>query len=114
MWKRVIFLISFWSASSFADESADPLDLQFYPNCTNAIPQDPILLRIFGGQEASPHSYNWMVIMVIDRVRFNGKISKSVCGGNIITSTKVLTAAHCTNGAKAIRIYYGLHSLSQA
>ena len=37
-----------------------------------------------------------------------------MCGGNILSKTKVLTAAHCVQNAKSVRIYPGIHHLSQA
>ena len=66
--------------------------------------------RILGGNEAKANNYNWMVIMITElqnRKRF-------MCGGNIISETKILTAAHCVKNAKRIRIYYGAHQLTKA
>lgn len=70
----------------------------------------PDQTRIYGGQEAAQHNYNWMVVIVV--VKNNG--NKILCGGSILSKTKVLTAAHCTTNAKQMRIYYGVHSLNQA
>ena len=66
--------------------------------------------RILGGKEATENNYNWMVLMVTQLP--NGQ--RFMCGGNIISTTKVLTAAHCVQNAKSVRIYPGIHQLSHA
>uniref|UniRef100_A0A669CUZ1 Peptidase S1 domain-containing protein n=1 Tax=Oreochromis niloticus TaxID=8128 RepID=A0A669CUZ1_ORENI len=48
--------------------------------------QAPLNTRIVGGQEASPGSWPWQVSL---------HISGSFCGGSLINSQWVLTAAHC-------------------
>ncbi|XP_077283554.1 phenoloxidase-activating factor 3-like isoform X2 [Arctopsyche grandis] len=47
--------------------------------------------RIYGGKETSIDQYPWMVL--IDQTRPTGY--KSVCGGSLINSRYVVTAAHC-------------------
>merc|ERR1712241_284857 len=50
--------------------------------------------RIVGGQETEEHEYPWQVGLVSR----NGRTPW--CGGTLISSTHVLTAAHCTEGEK--------------
>ncbi|CAF2768501.1 unnamed protein product [Rotaria sp. Silwood2] len=45
------------------------------------------LNRILGGEDASSNTWGWMVYLII-----NGSLQ---CGGSILSSTWVLTAAHC-------------------
>ena len=49
--------------------------------------------KIVGGEEAVPHSWNW-----IARMQFHGY---GGCGGSILNSEWILTAAHCCEGRSA-------------
>jgi len=66
--------------------------------------------RIVGGQETEEHEYPWQVGLV----RRNGRTP--FCGGTLISSTHVLTAAHCTDDFKAsrIRVLLGEHSIADS
>ena len=46
--------------------------------------------HIVGGSDAEPNSIPWQVALL-----YNGQQS---CGGSLITSQHVVTAAHCTKG----------------
>ena len=39
---------------------------------------------------------------------------RSLCGGSIISKTKVISAAHCVSKVHSIRIFYGFHEISRA
>lgn len=54
----------------------------------------PVLNRIIGGEEAQQDSWGWAASI---RNRNN-----HICGGSLITSTFVLTAAHCLISIKSI------------
>ena len=54
----------------------------------------PVLNRIVGGEEAKQDSWGWAA-----SIR-NG--NNHICGGSLITSTFVLTAAHCLISIKSI------------
>ena len=57
--------------------------------------------RIVGGENANSATWGWAVSILI-----NGQY---LCGGSIISSSWVITAAHCVNGFKAsqVAIYAG-------
>ena len=52
-------------------------------------------VRIFGGDEVSPHEYPWMAGLVYERLSSSGAEPKVLCGGVIIKPNVILTAAHC-------------------
>jgi len=66
--------------------------------------------RIVGGQETEVHEYPWQVGLVSR----NGR--SPWCGGTLISSTHVLTAAHCTDGsaASSIRVILGEHNIADS
>ncbi|KAK8405268.1 hypothetical protein O3P69_001679 [Scylla paramamosain] len=59
--------------------------------------------RIVGGTEATPHSWPHQVALFIDSMYF--------CGGSLISNEWVLTAAHCTDGARSIEVVMGAHNI---
>merc|ERR1719153_1434007 len=65
--------------------------------------------RIVGGQETEQHEYPWQVGLVSR----NGRSPQ--CGGTLISSTHVLTAAHCTQtDASSIRVLLGEHNIADS
>merc|ERR1712088_612024 len=65
--------------------------------------------RIVGGQETEQHEYPWQVGLVSR----NGRTPW--CGGTLISSTHVLTAAHCTQtDASSIRVLLGEHNIADS
>merc|ERR1719219_2359146 len=64
--------------------------------------------RIVGGEETEAHEYPWQVGLV------SKKGSHPWCGGTLISSQHVLTAAHCTAGesSKSIAVLVGEHSIN--
>lgn len=49
---------------------------------------------IIGGSPARIEDFNWQILLIYDNVPF--------CGGSIITTKKIVTAAHCTYKIKNI------------
>lgn len=69
-----------------------------------------VLTKIVGGEMASPQTWGWAASL-----RYTSSGSH-FCGGSIISSTYILTAAHCTvdlPSASAVRVYVGSIYLSQ-
>nr|CAD7268300.1 unnamed protein product [Timema shepardi] len=55
--------------------------------------------RIINGAAASMGQFPWQVQLIMDQSEF--------CGGSLISSNWVLTAAHCTNGASSFVVTLG-------
>ena len=51
--------------------------------------------RVVGGQPASISSYPWQVALVFDPSEGGNDFQRQFCGGSLLTSRIVLTAAHC-------------------
>ncbi|CAH1997985.1 unnamed protein product [Acanthoscelides obtectus] len=69
----------------------------------------PFTYRIIGGWEARPHYYPFMAAVMITT-----KDSNFFCGGSLITSQIVLTAAHCLDGNPVkIQVALGRHDLAK-
>ena len=64
-----------------------------------------MLTRIEGGSEVVPHSIPWQVALV----PIGGR--KSFCGGTLIGSWHVLSAAHCTVNETSFQVVVGEHDL---
>ncbi|KAF2881989.1 hypothetical protein ILUMI_24170 [Ignelater luminosus] len=61
--------------------------------------------RIYGGQEAGIGEFPWLVLLK------SGRINGFNCGGALINSRYVLTAAHCvTDGANIVSVRLGEHN----
>jgi secreted trypsin-like serine protease len=63
---------------------------------SSLIPQGPAVPQIINGKESSISEFPWQVyvLLVYDE---NGKTGEASCGGSILSSTTILTAAHCTD-----------------
>jgi len=71
-------------------------------NATCGCSTNPVsITRIVGGQDAGTATWGWIVAISID--------NNYLCGGSIISSSWIITAAHCVNGysASQITIYAG-------
>jgi len=68
--------------------------------------------RIFGGSHAIPNSWPWQVLYQVNVSCGDNQFCFPLCGGTLIDSRHVLTAAHCVlrNDPSAIIITAGLHN----
>ncbi|TNM87257.1 hypothetical protein fugu_007487 [Takifugu bimaculatus] len=67
----------------------------------------PVLSRVVAGEDARPHSWPWQVSLQSDS---SGRW-RHVCGGTLISSEWVLTAAHCIDDEHGHRVLLGKHIL---
>src|SRR5277367_6569886 len=58
--------------------------------CAAAAGEDPLVPFVVGGQESSISQYPWQVFVFVPS-------EKIECGGSILNSTTILTAAHCVD-----------------
>ncbi|XP_006037743.1 chymotrypsin-like elastase family member 2A [Alligator sinensis] len=68
----------------------------------------PIASRVVGGEDARPHSWPWQISL---QVFINGRW-RHTCGGTLIATNWVLTAAHCIDRNRDYLVYLGKHDLS--
>ncbi|KAM4872878.1 chymotrypsin-like elastase family member 2A [Thomomys bottae] len=64
--------------------------------------------RVVGGQEAAPNSWPWQISL---QYTSSGKWYHT-CGGFLVATNWVATAAHCISNSKTYRVVLGRHSLS--
>ncbi|XP_045462217.1 brachyurin-like isoform X2 [Harmonia axyridis] len=62
--------------------------------------------RIIGGDEATPHAYPYQVGLSINE-------GMSLCGGSLISSNYVLTAAHCAIVISTVEVILGAHNVTE-
>ncbi|XP_012877635.1 PREDICTED: chymotrypsin-like elastase family member 2A [Dipodomys ordii] len=68
----------------------------------------PDLGRVVGGQNASPNSWPWQVSLQYS----SGGQWYHTCGGSLVATNWVLTAAHCISNTNTYRVVLGRHRLS--
>ncbi|MBN3318591.1 CELA1 elastase, partial [Atractosteus spatula] len=65
-------------------------------------------LRVVGGVTATPYSWPWQVSLRI----FSGSCLYHTCGGTLIHSRWVLTAAHCIQSGASMVAFLGEHNIN--
>ncbi|XP_030057387.1 coagulation factor X [Microcaecilia unicolor] len=90
------------------NNSKDPGVIQNFMNATQnmennetvaSYPTDD-LTRIIGGRDCKPGECPWQALLINEH-------SEGFCGGTILTSDFVLTAAHCMNQSKSFKVIVG-------
>ncbi|KAM5126546.1 chymotrypsin-like elastase family member 3B [Mantella aurantiaca] len=69
------------------------------------LPIYPANSRIVNGVDAAPYSWPWQVSLQVERPGY----FQHNCGGVLITSQWVLTAAHCVDSPRSYRVVLGEH-----
>lgn len=73
------------------------------------VPSGGISKRIIGGNVATANEYPYQVALY---VTIQGALY--FCGGTLITTEFVLTAAHCVEGASLVQVLLGAHNITAA
>ncbi|KFU95327.1 Chymotrypsin-like elastase family member 2A, partial [Chaetura pelagica] len=71
-----------------------------------AIP--PSVSRVVGGENARPYSWPWQASL---QYLSNGKW-RHTCGGTLIATNWVMTAAHCISSSREYQVYLGKYNLA--
>ncbi|NXG45256.1 CTRC protein, partial [Psilopogon haemacephalus] len=66
--------------------------------------------RVVGGEDAVAHSWPWQISLQYD----SSGTWRHTCGGTLIASSWVLTAAHCISSSLTYRVVLGKQDLSEA
>ncbi|XP_043654026.1 spaetzle-processing enzyme-like isoform X2 [Drosophila teissieri] len=82
---------------------------RFYTCCPepgNVLPsscgQAPLADRMAYGRVAQQNQYPWMAMLIYENRKLPYPNSKSICGGSLINSRYVVTAAHCVVKGKSV------------
>lgn len=67
--------------------------------------------RIIGGQEATRNQFPYQAGL---RLNIPGSINQGTCGGSLVSTTRVVTAAHCVDIVSSAVVVLGAHFLNQA
>ncbi|XP_073172869.1 chymotrypsin-C-like isoform X1 [Lepidochelys kempii] len=67
----------------------------------------PFVARVVGGEDANPHSWPWQISLQYDK----SGVWAHTCGGTLIATNWVLTAAHCISNSRTYRVLLGKQNL---
>ncbi|CAF1034976.1 unnamed protein product [Adineta ricciae] len=77
---------------------------EFPMSTTPPASSDQYEARIVGGETAQPHSWPWSISIRIYNIH--------ICGGSLINSEWVLTAAHCLVEINDLTVHIGVHDVT--
>lgn len=66
--------------------------------------------RIIGGNEAPRNQFPYQAGLIMS---IPGSVNTGLCGGSLISTTRVLTAAHCVDIASSVLVVLGAHMLRE-
>ncbi|XP_076019524.1 chymotrypsin-C-like [Genypterus blacodes] len=69
----------------------------------------PVLSRVVAGEDVRPHSWPWQISLQTA----SGGRWRHICGGTLLSSQWVLTAAHCIKDGYLYRVKLGKHNLKE-
>ncbi|XP_036389010.1 elastase 2 like [Megalops cyprinoides] len=69
----------------------------------------PVVTRVVGGVDVRPHSWPWQISLQYTK----DNAWYHTCGGTLISSNWVLTAAHCISSSRTYRVALGKHNLKE-
>lgn len=73
------------------------------------VDRERIESRIVGGNIAEAHQFPYQAGLLLFIPSLGGN---ALCGGTLISSTRVITAAHCVDGATTATVFLGAHFLT--
>merc|ERR550519_608669 len=77
-------------------------DLEPQPRSLSSVAE-----RVVGGETASPNSWPWQISLQW----WSGSSWRHTCGGTVIGTSWVMTAAHCVDSPRTWRVVLGEHDL---
>jgi len=92
-----VFVLTALAAMVLADLEPQPRYLE-----------DSVEERVVGGEVASPNSWPWQISLQYK----SGSRYYHTCGGTLITTSWVMTAAHCVDSNRTWRVVLGEHDLN--
>ncbi|XP_048849176.1 elastase 3 like [Brienomyrus brachyistius] len=71
-------------------------------------PIEPVVTRVVNGVDARPYSWPWQISLQY----LKDDEWRHTCGGSLIATNWVMTAAHCINTKLTYRVYVGKYNLA--
>jgi len=102
----LLFLICWTGQLTFSKSRLESIKQMTRESCQCGVKgNDSNNARIVGGNETEEHEYPWQVL-----------VEGAGCGGTLISSTHVLTAAHCTvdTAATSIKVVIEAHNITDS